>query len=92
MSADDLSRAFERHSTSKISDTDDLNAILTFGFRGEALPSISSVSQVEATTNNGDTGHRIFIDNGKKRDVVRFARNKGTTIHVRNLFLKTPRV
>lgn len=90
MSADDLSRAFERHSTSKISDTDDLNAILTFGFRGEALPSISSVSQVEATTNNGDTGHRIFIDNGKKRDVVRFARNKGTTIHVRNLFLKTP--
>ncbi|QIK69098.1 DNA mismatch repair endonuclease MutL [Erysipelothrix sp. HDW6C] len=90
MSGEDLVQAFERHSTSKISNTQDLNAIHTFGFRGEALPSIASVSYIEATTNDGETSHRLVIDNGKKSDVERFARNAGTTISVRNLFLKTP--
>lgn len=86
----DLSQAFERHSTSKISNQNDLNEIATFGFRGEALPSIGSVSIVEATTNNGEGGYRIIINNGKKSNVERVARNVGTTISVQQLFLKTP--
>lgn len=90
MSGSDLSRAFERHSTSKIKSVLDLNAISSFGFRGEALPSIASVSHVEAITHDGEEGNRIIIDNGVKKINERAARNKGTTISVSNLFLKTP--
>lgn len=90
MSGEDLFQAFERHSTSKIRTTQDLNAILSFGFRGEALPSIASVSIVEAITNDDDNGHRLLIDNGKKHALEKAARNRGTTIRVHNLFLKTP--
>lgn len=86
----DLSNAFDRHSTSKISNAHDLNTIGTFGFRGEALPSIASVSYVEASTNNGLAGYKISVNNGKKSLVERVARNKGTTISVKELFLKTP--
>ncbi|MBK2402242.1 DNA mismatch repair endonuclease MutL [Erysipelothrix sp. strain 2 (EsS2-6-Brazil)] len=90
MSGDDLSQAFERHSTSKINSVLDLNAIASFGFRGEALPSIASVSHVEALSNDGTEGHRIIIDNGVKKVKERAARNQGTTISVSSLFLKTP--
>lgn len=90
MDETDLSNAFDRHSTSKISNAHDLNTIGTFGFRGEALPSIASVSYVEASTNNGLAGYKISVNNGKKSLVERVARNKGTTISVKELFLKTP--
>lgn len=90
MDYEDISSAFDRHSTSKISKAHDLNAIGTFGFRGEALPSIASVSFVEASTNNGEAGYKIIVNNGKKSQVERVARNKGTTISVKELFLKTP--
>lgn len=90
MDSDDISSAFDRHSTSKIFSASDLNTIGTFGFRGEALPSIASVSIVEATSNNGEGGFRIIVNNGKKSSVERIARNKGTTISVKELFLKTP--
>ncbi len=90
MDSSDISNAFDRHSTSKIFSASDLNTIGTFGFRGEALPSIASVSIVEATSNNGEGGFRIIVNNGKKSSVERIARNKGTTISVKELFLKTP--
>lgn len=90
MDAEDLYKAFERHSTSKIHHVMDLNRIQTFGFRGEALPSIASVSRVEATTHNGIEGNRILIDNGTVVERTRAARNKGTSIHVMNLFTKVP--
>ena len=90
MSKDDLRHAFERHSTSKIHETEDLNAIKTFGFRGEALPSIASVTRVVASSHQGDEGHVIDIDNGVILDFKRIARNQGTTLSVKHLFLKTP--
>lgn len=90
MGEEDLVRAFDRHSTSKIHDTQDLNEISTFGFRGEALPSIASVTRVVASSHQGDEGHVIDIDNGKQLEFKRFARNQGTTISVKHLFLKTP--
>ncbi|WP_323611935.1 DNA mismatch repair endonuclease MutL [Erysipelothrix enhydrae] len=90
MSGEDLSQAFERHSTSKIKSVLDLNTISSFGFRGEALPSIASVSHVEAISNDGVEGHRMIIDNGVKKVKERAARNQGTTISVSSLFLKTP--
>lgn len=90
MGKEDLLQAFERHSTSKIHSKEDLNAIASFGFRGEALPSIASVTRVLASSHDGQEGHMIDIDNGRKLDFSRFARNKGTTISVKHLFLKTP--
>lgn len=90
MDAEDLYKAFERHSTSKIHHVADLNRIQTFGFRGEALPSIASVSRVETTTHNGIEGNRILIDNGTVLETTRAPRNKGTTIRVMNLFTKVP--
>ena len=90
MDANDLSLAFDRHSTSKINTAHDLNNIITFGFRGEALPSIASVSHVDITTHDGASGHQLSIDYGVKSPLVRAARNKGTTIEVSNLFLRTP--
>ena len=90
MSGEDLRNAFKRHSTSKIHSQNDLIAIGSFGFRGEALPSIASVTQTRATSMHEGVGHFIEIDNGLETDFGRFARNQGTTISVSNLFLKTP--
>lgn len=90
MNAEDLSLAFDRHSTSKINTANDLNNIMTFGFRGEALPSIASVSHVEITTHDVQSGHHLSVDYGMKSQPVRAPRNKGTTIEVTNLFLRTP--
>src|SRR5438034_9327990 len=66
MTRDDAVLAFERHATSKISRAEDLNAIGTLGFRGEALASIPSVARVELTTNTKDeiAGTRVIVDGG----------------------------
>ena len=91
MSPDDLKQAFSRHSTSKIHDPQDLNAIQTFGFRGEALPSIASVTTTHASSKLKDgLGTFVLIDNGKQLNSGPFARNTGTTISIQELFLKTP--
>ncbi|HZJ87104.1 MAG TPA: DNA mismatch repair endonuclease MutL [Erysipelothrix sp.] len=90
MSKDDLSNALKRHSTSKIFEAHDLNQIQTYGFRGEALPSIASVSTLIIQTNNGEIGHEIVIDNGTQKNLSIFARNKGTTVIVENLFTQVP--
>jgi len=92
MSRDDAVLSFERHATSKISKADDLNAIATLGFRGEALASIASVARIELVTLTKDAsaGTRVIIEGGRLRDVKDAAHPRGTTISVRDLFFNTP--
>ncbi|HKC66079.1 MAG TPA: DNA mismatch repair endonuclease MutL [Pyrinomonadaceae bacterium] len=92
MTRDDAVLAFERHATSKISRAEDLNAIATLGFRGEALASIASVARVELVTKTEDSqaATRVLIEGGRMRDVKDAAHPKGTTITVRDLFFNVP--
>ena len=92
MTRDDAVLAFERHATSKISKAEDLNAIGTLGFRGEALASIASVARVELITRSEEAaaGTRVFIEGGRMRDVKDAAHPRGSTIAVRDLFFNTP--
>jgi DNA mismatch repair protein MutL len=92
MVRDDAVLAFERHATSKIRVTEDLAAIGTLGFRGEALASIASVARVELTTCTEDAkaATRVTIDGGRMRDVKDAAHPRGTTIAVRDLFFNIP--
>lgn len=92
MVRDDAVLAFERHATSKISVSEDLAAIGTLGFRGEALASIASVAKVELTTSTegAASATRVTIDGGRMRDVKDAAHPRGTTIAVRDLFFNIP--
>lgn len=92
MVRDDAILAFERHATSKISSLEDLGAIATLGFRGEALASIASVAKVELITKaDAETAAtRVVVEGGRLIDVKDAARDKGTTISVRDLFFNTP--
>ena len=92
MSRDDALLAFERHATSKIRSSDDLLRIATLGFRGEALPSIASISRLELTTRPADqpTGTRVELAGGKLLAVEDVGGPSGTTIAVRDLFFNTP--
>ncbi len=92
MSRDDAMLAFERHATSKIRSSDDLLQIATLGFRGEALPSIASISRLELMTRPPDqaTGTRVEIAGGKVLAVEDTGGPSGTTIAVRDLFFNTP--
>ena len=92
MNRDDAVLAFERHATSKISKAEDLNAIGTLGFRGEALASIASVARVELVTcpDDASAATRVVIEGGRMRDVKDAPHPRGTTIAVRDLFFNTP--
>ncbi|AGT31619.1 DNA mismatch repair protein MutL [Geobacillus genomosp. 3] len=91
MEEDDCLLAFERHATSKIQDEHDLFRIRTLGFRGEALPSIASVSEVELTTGTGrGSGTKLVLKGGALVSRERAAGRKGTDITVSNLFFNTP--
>jgi DNA mismatch repair protein MutL len=92
MARDDAILAFERHATSKISKAEDLAAIGTLGFRGEALASIASVARVDLMTCAEDAAAatRVTIEGGRMRDVKDAAHPRGTTISVRDLFFNTP--
>ncbi|KJE27889.1 DNA mismatch repair MutL family protein [Geobacillus kaustophilus] len=91
MEEDDCLLAFERHATSKIHDEHDLFRIRTLGFRGEALPSIASVSEVELTTGTGSgPGTKLVLRGGALVSRERAAGRKGTDITVSNLFFNTP--
>ena len=92
MVRDDAVLAFERHATSKIHETDDLAAIATLGFRGEALASIASVAKVDLTTcvEDAKAATRVTIEGGRMRDVKDAAHPRGTTIAVRDLFFNIP--
>lgn len=89
--ADDVQRAFYRHATSKIKDENDLFRIRTLGFRGEALPSIASVSDVTMSTSTGDgAGIEIVLSGGAVLSQQPGPARKGTDITVTNLFFNTP--
>ncbi len=92
MGSEDLLLAFERHATSKIKSEIELHHIETLGFRGEALPSIASVSQVEIKScKKGDnTGHILILASGKNKKLLKTAAKVGTSISVKNLFFNTP--
>ena len=92
MDGEDLARAFEPHTTSKIKTSSDLQGISTLGFRGEALASIASVSQVKCTSRTkGQSGANcIEIDCGNKSDISPASADYGTTIQVRDIFYKLP--
>jgi len=89
--ADELGLALTRHATSKITSIDDLGAVRTLGFRGEALPSIASVSRLSLTSCVAEaTGMRISAEGGAIGTPAPAAHPGGTTIEVRDLFYNTP--
>ena len=90
MDREDACLCFERHATSKIKTTEDLWAIHTLGFRGEALPSIASVSNLTLLTNNGEDSTRVEIRYGQRQSARPYPCNQGTQITVSGLFQKTP--
>jgi len=92
MSSEDALLALERHATSKIRSTEDLQAIRSLGFRGEALPSIAAVSRFELVTRDGDSlaGTKIRMEGGILRDVRETGCPVGTMITVRDLFFNLP--
>ncbi len=89
---DEIEIAFKRHATSKIKSIEDLMAISSLGFRGEALASIAAVSQVELITKtaNSISGVRYTIEGGVPGEVAEIGAPEGTTFVVRNLFYNTP--
>ena len=89
---DELALALSRHATSKIQSLDDLEAVVSLGFRGEALPSIASVSRLELTSRiaDADTAWRVTADNGRISDAVPAPHPHGTTVEVHDLFYNTP--
>lgn len=90
MDHDDAVLAFQRHATSKLKSEDDLFKISSLGFRGEALPSIASVSEVSLKTSTGDKGTYILIKGGKIIANESCEARCGTEIIVRKLFYNTP--
>lgn len=90
MDEDDATLAFSRHATSKLKSLNDLFHIASLGFRGEALPSIASVSKVELRTSTNDVGTYLYLEGGQLVKKERYPLEKGTTITVKNLFYNTP--
>ena len=92
MSETDVRMAFERHATSKIKQADDLFALTTMGFRGEALPSISAISHVEVKTRTSESeiGSLISISGSKVESQEPVSTIEGTCITVKNLFFNVP--
>ena len=90
MDREDAVMAFSRHATSKLKNLDDLFYIESLGFRGEALPSIASVSNVCLKTSNGETGTLVALEGGENIKVSSCDLQEGTTITVSDLFYNTP--
>jgi DNA mismatch repair protein MutL len=91
MDREDAILSLERHATSKIRLADDLVGVISFGFRGEALPAICSVSQLELETSTADgAGIRLRAAAGERLDVQDAARRRGTTVSVARLFYNVP--
>lgn len=92
MTKDDVLLSVERHATSKISTKEDLSNILTYGFRGEALSSISAVSKMSifSKTENDEIGTFISLSGGKVTNLKEMARDTGTEIEIKELFFNTP--
>jgi len=92
MAPEDLNLAVERHATSKLKVDEDLFRIATLGFRGEALPSIGSVSklQVISRLSNAPTGQKLCVEGGKKGEMLPTAAAVGTSIEIKDIFFNTP--
>lgn len=92
MTGEDARLAFERHATSKISAFEDLYALTSFGFRGEALPSIASISKVEMITRRKGalSGCRIRMENGRIAEDMEIGCPEGTTVSVTDIFGNVP--
>lgn len=92
MGREDALLCVDRHATSKIRRADDLRDIATFGFRGEALPSIAAVSRMTLATRNGDSdvGTLLRMEGGRLIGVDETTRRRGTTVEVDNLFFNAP--
>jgi DNA mismatch repair protein MutL len=91
MGREDSVLALDRHATSKIRSAADLVGVRSFGFRGEALPAIASVSRmVVSTSEGGAEGTEVEVNGGRVERVDPVARQRGTSVTVRNLFFNTP--
>jgi DNA mismatch repair protein MutL len=92
MSRDDLFLAFERHATSKIYSFIDLNNVKTLGFRGEALPSIASISRIkaQAKSKNCEIGTEVILEAGVIKKISDTVMNRGFSIEVKNIFYNVP--
>lgn len=90
MSRHDLLLAVQRHATSKIARVEDLGAISTMGFRGEALPSIAAVTHFRMVTSDGDQGWELRMDGGVLAGVSPAPRTRGTTVTAEGLFYNQP--
>ncbi|KAF3362517.1 DNA mismatch repair protein MutL [Chlamydiales bacterium STE3] len=94
MSRDDALLCIERHATSKLKRFDDLSALMTMGFRGEALPSVASISQFQLTTRTAgqqeELGTMLIVEGGRILKCTTCPRAIGTTIEVKNLFYNVP--
>ncbi len=92
MTLDEIEMAVQRFATSKIRSFDDLSSITSFGFRGEALPSIASVSKLEivSVSREAGTGGRVYIEGGALREREEIFEGEGTTVRVKDLFFNTP--
>ncbi len=92
IASDELALAISRHATSKIASLDDLEAVATLGFRGEALPSIASVSRFNLASRRADDAHgsALQVDGGRVGEIAPKAQALGTTVEVRDLFFNVP--
>jgi len=92
MAAEEVGLALQRHATSKIASLDDLESVVTLGFRGEAMPSIASVSRLHLVTRTAQAEHAVEIqgDGGSCSDARPAAHGVGTTLEVRDLFFNVP--
>ena len=91
MGRDDAVLALDRHATSKVRSAGDLVGVATFGFRGEALPAIASVSRLALSTHDGEgAGTELAVAGGRLERVGDAVRRRGTTVTVRSLFFNTP--
>src|SRR5882672_2486541 len=90
IAAEELPLALARHATSKISALDDLEHVVSFGFRGEALPSIASVSRLEMTSRTAQAAHGWKVTASNGQQAAPAAHPPGTTVEVRDLFFNVP--
>ena len=92
MSRDDLLLCLERHATSKIKTASDLSSVTSFGFRGEAIPSMAAVSRLEITSlpDRALLGNRVTISGGKLLSIEEVGAPQGTIVEVKNLFFNIP--
>ena len=92
MSREDALVCLDRHATSKIRSAEDLRRVASFGFRGEALPSIAAVSRltIETATSDDKAGTRVRVEGGRVTAVEDHPRRRGTTVEVRALFFNAP--